>query len=154
MTLRRHLGSFGITAPQICSAGRYQNLHYQHIKTNTIQFYAHDINATYFTQTRCRTFVNGWRKNTEEERKRDHCTNTVMRTLKKKKHQSTTSPTPPMLTCVVLKVQVKQHKRSCHWTSHTSKYGLETERKQGGWVGGGGGGTYVLHLSVEECAWG
>lgn len=39
-------------------------------------------------------------------------------------------------------------------TSLVSKYGPEAERNrvEERWVGGGGVHTYILHLSVEECA--
>lgn len=87
------------------------------------------------TQTR-------WRESTEQERKKEplHKYNDNTQNNREKKRKS---PTPPMLTCVVLKVKVNHHKRSCHLTSHTSKYGPEMPRNG---VGGGEG-------ALTSCIW-
>lgn len=47
------------------------------------------------------------------------------------------------------KVKLNHYRLSCHF-AHLSM-GQKTERNK---ADGGGGGTYILHLSVEECAWG
>lgn len=90
---------------------------------------------------RYRTFVDWWSKYTGQDRKReplhDHSDDNTR-----------TKRIPPMLTCVIFKVMQNHHRLASLLSLFTPKHVPRMENRHGRW------GTYILHLSVEERAWG